>query len=328
MKKIIPAIVSLAILATACNINQAQVTQAPAARAVPRTPAPPPAPAPPGEPQLDLDAQLDAADLQLSAVREQLGKTIGRTVTAGTALVIPKDSADPKALADAEEDMNVMAHILEKAVSTRDERNARAMGIVIHQPFGSSTMRQNLYLEGYGALFFLNVNYPLVPPPAAKKQEPEAKEETNSEWEDARRELYRPPERAFQFNSSRLDWTGPGMMALPGAPAEEYDAEKVETLKKDLINALKNAVHIRKLKSDEAVTVVVSGRAPGPQTKPIPTKSKTDKSTKTVVVRPNPERRATKLILRAKKSDLESFEKDKLSLEEFRKKITIMLLEI
>ena len=254
--------------------------------------------------------------------------------------MIPKDASDPKSLADTEEDMNVMAHILEKAASPREERSAQAMGIFIHGPFsGPAAAPQNLYIEGYGALFFLSVNYPLVAPPTPKKQEPEPKEETSSEWEDARRELYRPPETRWDFNAS-------GVMALPRTPAEEYDAGKVETLKKDLISALKNAAHIRKLKSDESVTVVVTGRGPAAQmkvvsshnpgsepkpfpkeSKPVPKAATGSRTIPARALRTPSEAPGTKLILRAKKSDIESFQKDKLNFDDFRKKVTLMLLE-
>ena len=74
-------------------------------------------------------------------------------------LVLPKDG-QLKNQADTEEDLNVMAHILEKAAASRDERNARAVGIYYHSLFGASSPMRNLYLEGYGAIFFMSVNYP------------------------------------------------------------------------------------------------------------------------------------------------------------------------
>src|SRR5438067_13785729 len=110
------------------------------------------------------------------------------------------------------------------------------MGIVIHGPFETHQASQNLYIEGYGALFFLNVNYPLVAPPQEKKEDAEPKEQTSSEWENARRELYRTPGAEWDLN-------GPFAKTLSGPPAEEYDADKVEALKRNLIGSLKNAAH-------------------------------------------------------------------------------------
>src|SRR5262249_14175418 len=104
------------------------------------------------------------------------------------ALVIPKDG-EAKGVAEIEEDMGVMAHILDKAISN-DGKTSKPMGITV---FGlpSSGGGQNLFIEGYGAIFFENVNFPLLPPPT-KEKEGEAKEKANSEWEAAKSELARP----------------------------------------------------------------------------------------------------------------------------------------
>ncbi len=136
-------------------------------------------------------AGADTADpfdysLELS---DALGTTAGE---ATRALIIPKEAAEPKDLANIEEDLRIMAHILQKAAGGGVGKSHNAMGISIHrQILGRASLPQNLYLEGYGALFFLSVNYPLVEP-AVKKTESEAKDQTSSEWEEARRELAQP----------------------------------------------------------------------------------------------------------------------------------------
>jgi hypothetical protein len=244
----------------------------------------------------------------------------GRSSSAGRALIIPENSPDPKGIAEVEEDMGVMAHILNKAASGKEEKGNHAMGIIVHSAtFGGFGAPRNLFLEGYGALFFLNVNFPLIAP-ADQKKESEAKEDTSSEWEEARRELHRPAGQGFGL-------TLPGVTTVT-APAEEYDADKVEDLKKDLIAALKNGAHIRKLKGDESVTVIVTGRSSSGVVKTLTRKpgsgSGSRSVTATTVHGGSSEPRATKLILRAKKTDLEAFQKDNLSLDEFRKKVSVM----
>src|SRR5207245_667065 len=67
--------------------------------------------------------------------------------------VLLRDPGEGKAQTDAEEDLKVMAHILAKASSSREERNARSLGIYYRSPFGNSPAFRNLYLEGYGAIF-------------------------------------------------------------------------------------------------------------------------------------------------------------------------------
>jgi len=345
-------IIGLLSLALAVGPGLAQgIPPAPPAPAqVPRPPHPPAElvanqedpPDAPANPLAETSRELWAAQDSLAASQAALGEFAlvnarpGRPGAPDRTLVIPKDPSDAKNLAETEEDLNVMARILEKAARTRDDRNKSAMGIFIHSPFSGPVLPQNLYIEGYGALFLLNVNYPLVPPPVAKKEEAEPKEDTSSEWEEARRELYRPPQSGFDY---KFDYKAPGVSAQTGAPAEKYDPDKVEALKKDLTIALKNAAHIRRLKSDETVTLVVSGRAgaieakvaaspsspPEPKAatrKPIPGRPAAGAWS----TRARSEAQGAKLILRAKKSDIDAFQKDKFSLDDFRKKVNLMLL--
>ena len=252
-----------------------------------------------------------------------------RKGSAGRALIIPKDPADTKGLAEAEEDMNVMAHILDKAVS-EDRKAGRAMGISVYNrlSWGGGTPSQNLLIEGSGALFFLNVNYPLQPA-TDKDGSTEAKEKPASEWESAKKEMTAPRGAAdnfFAFGES-FDHA----FVWEGGSSAPYDAQKVEDLRADLIPALKNAANIRKLKSDETVTVVVTGTSVLPGGKTIKTrtddKAARNRDTELVVVDAKSADRApapAKLVLRVKKSDADAFQNGKLSLDEFKKKVTVM----
>jgi hypothetical protein len=255
-----------------------------------------------------------------------IGSGSGSTTPART-LVIPKDAPDAKSLSDMEEDLSVMGLLLDKAVSSKEDKNARAMGISIHGSLGSSSTPRSLYLDGYGVLFFLNVNFPLLPPPA-KKENAQPKEETSTEWEDARRELFQPSSFGGDFPKLYTFDQGNGAFAFSsGGPAEEYDAGKVDELKKNLISSLKNAVHIRKLKGDEVVTIVVNGRGSGSDSKPAARRTSSTSgrnSTAVWTMRNTAEAKGTKLIVRAKKSDIEAFQKDKTTLEDFRQKVTVM----
>lgn len=244
---------------------------------------------------------------------------VGSTAPAsGRSLIIPKDAPDPKSLAEAEEDLKVMARILDKAATSRGDHNPRAMGIDVHTSvYGSaSSSPRNLYLEGYGAVFFMNVDFPVVPP-VTKTSDADVKEETSSEWEEARRELFRP---------------NGGLVALPGmAPSAEqagpeYDADKVEDFKQDLINALKNASHIRRLKSDEVVAIVVSGRPAVYAARRTARRFGSSSAPQQwAVARSRSAGQSTKMILRARKADIDNFQKDKLSPEDFHKKVSIIV---
>ena len=221
-------------------------------------------------------------------------------------LVIPKDGGEPKKMEQGGmEDINVMEHILEKAITGRDD-DKQAMGILIRGPFVNPAPAHNLYLEGYGAIFFFNVNYPLLPPPAAKETS-EPKDNADAEWDEARREL-RHENESFGFS-----W---GSSAGPRYGVEEYSAERVENLKKNLVAALKNAAHIRTLKPDETITVVLTGRG---------TVISSDRKRGTGSNRIETESKPARLLVRARKSDAEAFLRDKLSLDEFRKKTAVFI---
>ncbi|MBM3837505.1 MAG: hypothetical protein FJ398_06010 [Verrucomicrobia bacterium] len=166
-------------------------------------------------------------------------------------LVIRTTETDQKTLTALEEDLNVMSRILAKSMKEKagGDGALTAMGMKIRTlAVGGSSAAQNLYLEGYGALFFLHTRFPLLPPPEPPKEETR-KETASSTWEEARRELYGPKDPA----------PGQRWFFSKDSTRESYDADKVARLKESLLEALKNAANIRHLKSQEFVTLVVVG---------------------------------------------------------------------
>jgi hypothetical protein len=169
-------------------------------------------------------------------------------------LIIRSSETDAKTLAAEQEDLTIMGRILEKSLSGRDEdERPEAMGIKLITVGGPGGVR-SMQIEGYGAIFMLNVNFPLVGP-TNKADEGESKEPTNTTWDEAKREVYGQPGGAdgnpFGARFSK----------------EEFDPKRVEKLKDSLLDALKNASNMRNLKPDESVTVVVrssAGRMGGP----------------------------------------------------------------
>ena len=346
MKTYIPTISLIASLAFASSNSSAQN---PTPKPVPGTPAAPRAAVvavtPDEEATATVEAALAAQDAALEAQNETLAKVdenlrtltsrAGRATASTRTLVIPKDAADAKSLSDTEEDMSVMARILEKAASGKSDKGERPSTFVWGFA-GSSGTPKNLYIDGYGALFFINVSFPLLPP-ATKEQASEPKSETPSEWETTRNELFHPPGKStdYSYNFELFDFAGP--FATSG-PAEEYDEEKVTDLKENLTAALKNASHIRRLKGDDTVTVVVAGRGPrsGPKvatrrlhTGPSAANSSSSSGSWSVLSSSSSgsstQAPAARLIIRAKRSDIESFQKDKLSADDFRKKVTMFI---
>jgi len=338
MKNKLRLALTLGLLASPATHGIAQLAKTPPApEAPPNPPAPIAEPVPPAPPAAQAfaesaiavakEAEKAARDAvnQARAFNYQVDVSATASPPSGRTLVIPKDSADVKSLADTEEDLNVMAHILDRAAVGPDGKTRRAMGILVRGPFEMQASPRNVYIEGYGAIFFLGVNYPLSPP-AAHSEEAEAKAESPSEWDEARRELYQPPQAGFEFkwpSGSEFKWQellGPG-------GGEPYDADRVEQLKKSLIAELKNATHIRSLKPKENVTVIVTGRNPGADRKVAVRKSiGGHASAVTGTARPGgSDNRGNQMILRADKVDVEAFQNDRLSLDEFRKKVTVLV---
>lgn len=240
------------------------------------------------------------------------GKVFSRRygTTQWNPLVIRSKALDPKAQANLNEDLTVMRRVLEKALNENASEEARtltAMGIdVFYSPVGNSM--KSLYLEGYGALFFLDVNYPLV---AAAKAEDKTKSTGNSsEWEAAKKDVFGQP--------SEED----------AEASEPFNTEKVAKLQERLVKALKNASNIRALKSSETVTICVVGGSNGGLVQHHTVVTGPEKGTRTIRniqwnATASSSQNRTILTLSATKSDIEAYAQGKLNTEEFTKKATI-----
>lgn len=218
----------------------------------------------------------------------------------GRPFIIRSSEPDPKDQIQFEEDLMIMTHLLEKTVEGKfgkSHRNNTALGIDLYFKPGANPVRC-LYLEDYGAVFTLNVAFPLLPPPKGDPETP--RPSTNSAWEQARRELYGSRENRSET-----------------APAENYDQDQVDNLKDALLESMKNASNIRGLKPDDNITIAVTGGRVASWSKPavkqgnvfaFPTSG------------PGQPAGSSTLTLRVRKSDVDAFARNKLSLEEFRKK--------
>lgn len=301
---------------------------APALAPVPAAPeTPEPALAPLNEQLAEANAQLSLANAQIAEAaaagaassEEAASAMSGSTSTfhpfarhgfgSGNALVVRSSDFDSKAQSALEEDLPVMSHILEKALEDKfsGQPHARkAMGIDVVFSWSSNPIR-SLYLDGYGAVFFLNVSFPLVQPPKSEPRKEPA--ETSSTWEEARQEIY----------GQRVE-TKPTT-----APAEEYDQDKVNKLKDAILDALKNSSNIRELKADDSVTVCIFGGAGrSARTAPAAKRGSGFTTLQNYVWVLGDSRtgraRGTVLTIRVRKADADAFAKGKLDLDEFRKK--------
>jgi hypothetical protein len=229
---------------------------------------------------------------------------VTRARPAASALVIQTSESDPKTQTALEEDLAVMSHVLNKALEDLPggPRHAgKVMGIDVFFSPGGAPLR-SLYLDNYGAVFFLNVNFPLIPPAEKRAEE---KPTGDSVWEEAWEELY----------GQRAGGGG-------GEPAEEYSQEKVDKLKDTLFDTLKNASNIRGLKPNEGVTLwVCGGTSNGGKFRVVKGNQPAAKGANVVTAdQVFPGSRRTILTIRARKSDIDEYAKGKLGAEEFQKR--------
>lgn len=238
----------------------------------------------------------------------------------GSVLVIPTAELKIEELAAMTEDMSVMSRIFEK--NLEQARLPATYGTLFgysHNPFatllgGGGGAIQSMYLQGYGALFLTKVDFPLSPPPQTeeKQEEETKKEDTDPVWQQMRREMYEPQE------------AGPHKTKEPQV---KYDAEKVENLKTTLVTALKHAANIRSLKQDELVILAVAGSGGSAgETAMITTSSAVVVDGRTRIVQQQPASSGssqTVIVIRAKKSDIDSFAKNALDYEQFRQRIQL-----
>jgi hypothetical protein len=243
-------------------------------------------------------------------------------------VVIQFGAKDASAIDAMEEDLAVMTHIIDRAVDRVGEEVPDALGVPLVYTSGGRSVRA-LYLDGFGPLIMVKVNFPVHSPATTEAKTPDKQE--SSEWEDARLHLYGGNREISVRGSSS---------AVP------YDAGRVEALKKQLITALKNASNMKGVKPDESVSVTVfgspaavaggdafgAGVGRGGGTRPGNSLPGGGKGGDVVYERQGASAnlelarttlQGTVLTLRAKKSDIDAASKGSLDEEAFTKKVTV-----
>ena len=160
------------------------------------------------------------------------------------ALVIPAGEVKAKEIAETVEDMHVMSHILDEQF--KETRRIQGMFTDFGAFFGrDSRSTEATYLQGFGVLFLMEVNFAFSPPPKKQAEDPtETTEAVDSTWQKARQQVLSPG------TSSGMDEED---------SARDYDNQMVEELKKELVEALKHASNIRNIEPDEWVILTVIG---------------------------------------------------------------------
>jgi hypothetical protein len=221
-------------------------------------------------------------------------------------LVVPGKALDAQTLDRIVEDLTIMSRIIEKGLSSPDfvgtATDATMAGVqrtlfsfggragpdVLSPPAGQV---KPMYVGGYGAVFFLQVTFPLLPPPEASEATAKT-DQADPVWAATKRSLQEPAPSPFD----------PYRQEAP-AP-EPYNRETVDSLKAQLIGNMKHAANIGAIAPEEWLAIVVQGTAPQGQDP-----ATTPPATKAV------------LTLRAKKADIDLFAADKLDRTQFEQRV-------
>jgi len=169
-------------------------------------------------------------------------------------LFIPQKPIDTNVAEQLSEDMQVMSMILEKAVDMYPATekgpvmsllDARGINMFLGRTLHAT---EAIYLENYGMIFKLKVDFPLLLIGGDDKPDQEPEQDMQDEvWHQNMNELKGLEEPTTERNDS----------------AVEFDPEKVALLRDKLIKTFKHASNIRNLSDNDRVIFVVSGHVGG-----------------------------------------------------------------
>ncbi len=161
-------------------------------------------------------------------------------------LVIPTTSVAPDEFAETSEDIRVMQQIL------RDLLTEPRMILGVLQDYGDflggeGRRHEAFYLQGFGVLFVMEVDFPLSPVAApGVESEPPSSAPVDPVWQRARQRLYAPPGGAYRSRTQ----------------PNQRQQMNFEQFKADLIDTLRHAANIRHVDPNEQVVLTVVGQAP------------------------------------------------------------------
>jgi hypothetical protein len=160
-------------------------------------------------------------------------------------LVIPATDVKAEDLAAITEDLQVMSHIFDERF--REPQEIQGAFVDFGDFFGRySRETEAIYIQGYGVLFLMEVNFTFSPPPEPQEHEAQETEEyIDPDWQRAKQKLFSP--KGF----------GGGTFVQE----EQYSAEQIDQVKTELIRTLKHTANIRNLQPDEWIILTVIGQA-------------------------------------------------------------------
>lgn len=191
-------------------------------------------------------------------------------------LVIPGTGERKAPISQTRAELAIMSRLLTKAANPESNTRANFRFDFGGVSFGEHRELDALYLDGYGAVFLIDVDYPLVAPPKLATSGSKDTNATDAAWEAARREVTGAPTpgergrsgvRTFTRGGGGGGMTGFGMFGGGsamggGTPAEvEYQADRVKQLTDRLIGALRHASNIKSMSTTDKLVVHVHGQA-------------------------------------------------------------------
>lgn len=226
----------------------------------------------------------------------------------GRVLIVWPQGEEPQKR-DLEEDLNTMMHLVERTIEQTFAQGPNDDNVPRRfMPALNITESQSLFLEDYGAVFSFRTFVPLQG--TTRTNASPSASETENRWEKARQEL-------FGNGQDGNREMRPVIL--------QYDAAKVALLKDQLLQLLKDSKHLRHLKPEHQIALVLSGPSPlatqPPEVKP----SISPEERRSVFERfRNQLNLSTSLVLRVKKADVDAFAAGKLTAEQFRDKVSVV----
>ena len=155
---------------------------------------------------------------------------------------------DQKVLDETAEDLNILSLILSRKLEQAFASSPREYKLGIPMLLKSRGRKvEASYFKGFGAMLNLRVPFPVAA--SAAQENPGQTEQPESEWEAARSALAAGEGASPVWESARDDETG------------NYDGKLVETLKRQVVDALRNASNLRHLGADDWIIVNITGAA-------------------------------------------------------------------
>lgn len=192
------------------------------------------------------EAEPDMSELEPFPVQMDRPRVYGSPVAPGDdVLVIPGTKVSLDEFAETTEDIRVMQQILCDMLS----EPRMILGVLYdYGDFLGAAGRRNdaFYLQGYGVLFVMEVDFPLSPAvsPGADVDQPQ-KTPVDPVWQRARQRLYSPRDPGLR---SRMQ-------------PNPRDQMNFEQFKEDLIDTLKHAANIRHVDPNERIILTVVGQS-------------------------------------------------------------------